>query len=211
MPISKKQIKSNFRDVNDADAHLLSLMIQEAEKQSNDPERQEIIEYANRVVHGHGVEEIRGTKSTSKFWTDAVAVYVNTGDTYTPTILYDTIKRKFYLTDYGSFVEKHDKNYGIAAFDGRGANPSTAEDNTYGRGYYPLPAKFARLGDFVGNLRPLKLVAHRVFVDDKIHLLRAKVDVRLSIMALDMKSLLKLGLVRIQCNEPGTLDFYFQE
>lgn len=82
-------------------------------------------------------------------------------------------------------------------------------DNSWGRGNYELPAKLSGLGRFVANLAPMKLVDHKFFPDDGVHLLTAKVNTQLSVMAEDMKSLLRLGLVRVQCNDPGTLGFYF--
>jgi hypothetical protein len=30
-------------------------------------------------------------------------------------------------------------------------------------------------------------------------------------MVKDMESLIRLGLIRMQCNEPGTIAFYFEE
>jgi hypothetical protein len=83
-------------------------------------------------------------------------------------------------------------------------------DNSFGRGYYPLPPQLAGLGRFVSSLRPNNLIDHKVWPDEGTHMLTARVDPKLSVMAADMKSLLKLGLVRVQCNDPGTLSFYFQ-
>jgi hypothetical protein len=85
-----------------------------------------------------------------------------------------------------------------------------AADNSWGRGYYPLPPKLSSLGRFAASLAPGKLVDHKFFPDDGVHLLTAKVGHGLSVMADDMKSLLRLGLSRIQCNDPGTLGFYFE-
>lgn len=85
------------------------------------------------------------------------------------------------------------------------------QDNSWGLGYYPLPAKLSGLGRFVENLSPKRLVAHHVFPREGVHMLTAKADVRLSIMRRDLESLLDQGLVRIQVNEPGTIDFYFED
>jgi hypothetical protein len=84
------------------------------------------------------------------------------------------------------------------------------EDNTFGMGHVPLPPSLSHLGRYVANLAPAKLVSHKVFVKEKIHMLTCKVNTQLSCMALDLKTLLKLGLTRIQCNELGTLSFYFE-
>lgn len=89
------------------------------------------------------------------------------------------------------------------------ARKAADQDNSWGLGYYPLPPQLSHLGRFADNLAPTKLVGHKFFVNDGVHMLTAKVNTRLSVMAEDMKTLLRLGLLRIQCNELGTLDFYF--
>lgn len=88
---------------------------------------------------------------------------------------------------------------------------TTRKDNSYGAGYYPLPPKLSYLGVYADSLRPMNLVDHKVFPDEGIHMLTTRCGHRLSIMAQDMKTLLRLGLVRIQSNEPGTISFYFYE
>lgn len=42
------------------------------------------------------------------YWFDCRAVYLNTGDTYNTTILFDTKKDRFYLASMGDFVESLD-------------------------------------------------------------------------------------------------------
>lgn len=84
-----------------------------------------------------------------------------------------------------------------------------AHDNSYGRGNYDLPVTLRNLGRYVEALKPSKLIDHKVFLDDGVHMLVADAD-RVSIMAEDLKSLLRHGLVRIQSNESGTLGFYFK-
>jgi hypothetical protein len=94
-------------------------------------------------------------------------------------------------------------------YDRRAAGPE--KDNSWGLGYFPLPPKLSGLGRFVENLKPTLLVSHNVFPREGIHMLTAHVNARLSVMGEDLKNLLRHGLVRIQCNEPGTLAFYFQD
>lgn len=83
-------------------------------------------------------------------------------------------------------------------------------DNSFGRGHFSLPPKLAGLGRYVENLKPSKLVDHKFFPEDDIHMLVAEADMRLSVMRADMLSLLKHGLVRVQVNDPGTISFYFK-
>jgi len=87
----------------------------------------------------------------------------------------------------------------------------TDQDNSFGLGFYPLPARLSGLGRFVENLKPTKLLDYKVWPRDGSWMLVAKADTRLSIMGEDMKSLIRLGLVRVQCNDLGTLSFYFQD
>lgn len=82
------------------------------------------------------------------------------------------------------------------------------EDNSWGRGYFPLPHELSSLGRFADALKPSNLVSHKVFPDEGAHMLTTKLN-KVSVMAADMKNLLRLGLLRIQSNEPGTLAFYF--
>jgi hypothetical protein len=71
-----------------------------------------VMDQINDLIGGHGVESIRGD-GPGGFWQDSVAIYVNTGDTYSATILYDTTKEKFALTTMGDFVEQNQDKYQI--------------------------------------------------------------------------------------------------
>lgn len=84
-------------------------------------------------------------------------------------------------------------------------------DNSFGRGYYKPPARILSLGRYVDNLTPSRLVRIRVYPDEGVWLLDAKADERFSIMKLDLESLLRQGLIRMQVNRPGTITFYFQD
>jgi hypothetical protein len=59
-----------------------------------------------------GVEAIRGAWH-DRFYGDVVALYINTGDTYNCTLLYDCVKDRFHVMDWGTFVETAPKYYGI--------------------------------------------------------------------------------------------------
>jgi len=70
------------------------------------------LELANKAVNGFGVEAIRGAWH-DHYYQDIVALYVNTGDTYSPSVVYDTVADKFYAVDWGTFVEYMTEEYGI--------------------------------------------------------------------------------------------------
>lgn len=67
----------------------------------------------NAALRGFGVEGIRCGLTVSSYWQDTCAIYVNMGDTYDATILYDTVKQKFYVTTLGDFVEAKQEEYEI--------------------------------------------------------------------------------------------------
>ena len=76
----------------------------------NEPRRSEIkMEALNELLHGYGVEALRIEDAhVDNFHFDIVASYLNTGDTYSPTILLDHEESKFRLTTWGDFMESRE-------------------------------------------------------------------------------------------------------
>ena len=68
-----------------------------------------IMEDFNTHIEGLGVESIRDPKQWETYWMETRALYVNMGDTYITTLLYDCLLGKFRTTCWGDFVEKYDK------------------------------------------------------------------------------------------------------
>jgi hypothetical protein len=69
----------------------------------------EALEYANEILHAHGVEAIRGGGGEGGYYGSIVALYVNMGDTYAGTLLYDVDKERFYITSWGNWVEAEER------------------------------------------------------------------------------------------------------
>lgn len=63
-----------------------------------------VMEAANELLGGYGIEAIRGEWQNG-FWCDVRAVYVNMGDTYTSTLLYDRDSACYRVMSWGDFVE----------------------------------------------------------------------------------------------------------
>lgn len=73
------------------------------------PEAPETIMHAiNGVLGGYGAEAIWGDDSQCP-----VAEYVNFGDTYDTTILYDYRAERFRVMSWGDWVEKYGERYGV--------------------------------------------------------------------------------------------------
>lgn len=76
-----------------------------------------ILELLNIRIGGYGTEAIFGHKERAaypRFFLDVRAIYVNTGDTYSTTILYNTVTERFSVTSWGDFVERYEKRYGVS-------------------------------------------------------------------------------------------------
>lgn len=66
---------------------------------------------ADQILEGHGVEAIRGNvlrggeRHDTRYYGDILALHVNMGDTYVPTIIYDVGTDRFYAMSWGDWVE----------------------------------------------------------------------------------------------------------
>jgi len=76
------------------------------ERQYGAAERRLIV--VNKIIDGHGVEALADRDDNSSSYLPH-AIYINTGDTYSPTILFDYHTRNFSLTTWGDYVERHPK------------------------------------------------------------------------------------------------------
>lgn len=77
------------------------------------PRRIELILSAlNEVLECHGVEAFNSRESRMH----AIAEYLNTGDTYSTTILFRHDTGTFRLTSWGDFFEANEKRLGLGTF-----------------------------------------------------------------------------------------------
>jgi hypothetical protein len=110
MTASIKTIKSYLR-VDDAQARGIRAAMKLGEAGSR--EASDAMEAINGILDGHGVEAVRGDYHVDRYHYDIVATYVNMGDTYNGTVLYETETGKFIVTAWGDWVEQKSKKYGI--------------------------------------------------------------------------------------------------
>ena len=79
----------------------------------NPPRRIDLILSAlNELMGTYGVEAFNSRESRMH----AVAEYLNTGDTYTPTILFRHDTGTFRISSWGNFFEANEKRLGLGAF-----------------------------------------------------------------------------------------------
>jgi hypothetical protein len=124
--ITADAIENTFRDVEPKNAQRLAKALSRA---YSDKDVSKALQLANEVLDGFGVEAIEGIDTWSNYYGEAVATYVNTGDTYNPTIIYDIGEGKFHLTDYGTWVEQYERGGGrIKAAKWSKQQPKTVAD-----------------------------------------------------------------------------------
>jgi hypothetical protein len=65
-----------------------------------------VLEIADQNFEGHGIESVQPEGAfVDHYYQNIVALYVNFGDTYAQTLLYDTTTNTFMLTSWGDFLE----------------------------------------------------------------------------------------------------------
>jgi hypothetical protein len=67
----------------------------------------------NDVLQGYGVEGIPDA-GWHNYYCSTGLLYVNMGDTYTPTVIYDTRKSRWIIGSLGDLVERNEKRFGGA-------------------------------------------------------------------------------------------------
>ena len=63
------------------------------------------LDFANDILDECGVESRTSQDAWDAYYCDIVALYVNNGETYQITLLFDVGRYRFYLMSWGDFVE----------------------------------------------------------------------------------------------------------
>ncbi len=67
-----------------------------------------VLEEANAILEGFGIEVIAGEGWVSHYYQNFRVLYVNLGDTYQDTIMYETDEERFLVGSWGDWVEAHE-------------------------------------------------------------------------------------------------------
>ena len=67
----------------------------------------EALKIANDIIKGYGVEAINNENGyqVNRYYQNIIGLYINKGDTYDTTILYDTEKEVFMILSWGGWYE----------------------------------------------------------------------------------------------------------
>lgn len=101
-----KNLAAAFPELPRADVKRLADMIKHAGSHRS---VDEALNMADTLLNGHGIEAIRGGSNRGGYYMDIEALYVNMGDAYANTVLYDVARDKFYVTTYGDWVEARER------------------------------------------------------------------------------------------------------
>ena len=75
------------------------------------PYGEKLREAINEAMGGHGIESIRQKDYLVGYYADTRYLYVNRGDTYDITLVYDTESDKFIVASWGNLVERNPDRY----------------------------------------------------------------------------------------------------
>ncbi len=110
MGISAKNFLNSFPEIGYQTAKLLNKLIKEY---GNPKDVDKILEIFNQAVRNYGIEAISGRDWINNYYGNINLLYSNTGDTYAKTLIYDTLKDRFYLTSWGDIVEYEMERFDI--------------------------------------------------------------------------------------------------
>ena len=104
--ITSEMLLDSFPELSEEAATALA----EAAENIHDGNFSSFLRKADEAIGGHGVEPLAlGKDSCKKYdidWDDReIAYYVNTGDTYSATLIYDPEDNRVYLTTWGDWLQ----------------------------------------------------------------------------------------------------------
>ena len=64
----------------------------------------------NKILDGYGIEALTDNEWDT-YYCNVGVLYVNMGDTYIPTVCYDTRKGQWLISSWGDIVERNEKRF----------------------------------------------------------------------------------------------------
>ena len=104
MTFTKDEIQAAFTLSSAQEEALLELLNHVWPKQRDNTEPKSILKVANGILDGFGVETVALDREA-----EPLCDYVNLGDTYTVTLLYDHYEGLFLLASWGDIVEETER------------------------------------------------------------------------------------------------------
>lgn len=73
-------------------------------------ELDEVLDYLDNLLETYGVEPLNHERAWDSYFGNAIALYLNRGETYTGTLLYSVEEDKILLTSWGDYLEQWEEN-----------------------------------------------------------------------------------------------------
>lgn len=106
-----KQVAGRHAVPHEPMVYLLDKLRAGAERQR----AEQIMGTASEVLGGHGVEALHDEAAyANAYFEDVIALYVNMGDPYVATVLYDTESERFLVAAWGDFQDSHEAAQRVA-------------------------------------------------------------------------------------------------
>jgi hypothetical protein len=106
----QRAIRLGWPRLEDEELHAIAEALAHSEGDAR--QAHEALRIVDKLLEGYGVEAIEGEhRDVQPYSRGFVASYINMGDVYNTTILYDDVQRKFLVTTVGDFVEKFERKY----------------------------------------------------------------------------------------------------
>lgn len=100
-------VKSVIKEQKESDT--IEKMVKMANKHNlKNEEVSNLMDIFNENLGGYGVEVLRSSDFRKSYWGDIIALYVNMGERYETTILYDIDNEEFIKTSWGDFMENRE-------------------------------------------------------------------------------------------------------
>jgi hypothetical protein len=102
--ISRKRLLATFPTLSTEQATDLHRALGQVTQWTNPKQVDTVLEIANTMLNGHGVEVVHDSE-WSNYYCDIGLLFVNMGDSYAITLLFDTRRKRFYACSIGDYVE----------------------------------------------------------------------------------------------------------
>ena len=103
-----KELYNEF-DLSPIEANELNNILINAETTGSHDDVDNALEIANKMISGYRVEALEDyDRWINSYYQNTIGIYVNKGDTYDTTIIYDTAEKKFIVGNFGDFIETYE-------------------------------------------------------------------------------------------------------
>lgn len=91
----------------------LERLLYETEMNGNYEDIDNVMAKMNGSINGYGVEALTDENhdNVPRYYGNIVGLYVNKGNTYDTTIIYDTAEGRFIIANWGDFIESYDEEH----------------------------------------------------------------------------------------------------